>query len=46
MNEYFPLIVVGAIIGVISIIFVIAYALIKNKKKQSGSTAICRTAKS
>lgn len=36
MNEYFPLIVVGAIVGVFSIIFVIAYALIKNKKEAIG----------
>ncbi len=36
MHEYFPLLVVGAIIGVISVIFIIAYALIKDKKKAIG----------
>lgn len=36
MHEYFPLLVVGAIIGVISVIFIVAYALIKDKKKVIG----------
>ena len=36
MHEYFPLLVVGAIIGVSSVIFIIAYALIKDKKKVIG----------
>ena len=32
-NEYFPLLIVGAIIGTFSIIFILAYALMKNKKE-------------
>ena len=36
MNEYFPLLVIGAIIGVISAVFILAYALIKDKKKTIG----------
>ena len=36
MYEFFPLIAVGAVIGVISIIFIIAYASIKDKKEAIG----------
>ena len=36
MNEYFPLLILGAIIGTFSIIFVTAYALMKNKKEAIG----------
>lgn len=36
MHEYYPLLVVGAIIGVLSICFVVAYALMKNKKESIG----------
>ena len=36
MHEYFPLLVVGAVIGVFSIIFVLAYALMKDKKEAIG----------
>ncbi|MBQ3589086.1 MAG: ABC transporter ATP-binding protein [Clostridia bacterium] len=36
MNEYLPLIIVGALIGVVSTIFIIAYALIKDKKNAIG----------
>ena len=36
MREYFPLIVIGAIIGVLSIIFIVAYALMKDKKTAIG----------
>ncbi len=36
MREYYPLFVIGAIIGVLSIIFSIAYALIKDKKNSIG----------
>ncbi len=36
MYEYFPLVAVGAIVGVLSIIFVTAYALIKDKKTAIG----------
>ncbi len=35
-NNYYPLIIVGAVLGVFSIIFVLAYALIKNKKEAMG----------
>lgn len=36
MHEFYPLIICGAIIGVFSIIFVVAFALIKNKKEAIG----------
>ena len=36
MYEYFPLLVVGAIIGVFSSIFLLAYAFMKNKKEAIG----------
>ena len=36
MGEYLPLLIVGAIIGVFTILFVIAYALEKNKKESMG----------
>lgn len=36
MREYYPLLVVGSIIGVISIIFIVAYALMKQKKEAVG----------
>lgn len=36
MHEFFPLILIGAIIGVISTVFIIAYALIKDKKNTIG----------
>lgn len=36
MREYFPLLVVGGIIGVFSIIFLIAYLSIKDKKEAIG----------
>lgn len=36
MRECFPLIAVGATIGVISIIFIIAYAMMKDKKEAIG----------
>ena len=36
MREYYPLLLVGAIVGVLSIIFIIAYALIKDKKEALG----------
>ena len=32
MYEYYPLLIVGAVIGVLSIIFILAYALMKDKK--------------
>ncbi len=36
MREYFPLIAVGAAIGIFSVIFIVAYALMKNKKEAVG----------
>ena len=36
MFEYYPLLIVGAIIGVISVVFIIAYASIKDKKEALG----------
>ena len=36
INEIYPLLVLGAIIGVFSIIFVVAYAMMKNKKEAIG----------
>ena len=36
MYEFLPLLIVGAIIGVISIIFIVAYAMIKDKKEAIG----------
>ncbi|MDD6199882.1 MAG: ABC transporter ATP-binding protein [Firmicutes bacterium] len=36
MGEYLPLVIVGAIIGAFSLIFVLAYAAAKNKKEAMG----------
>lgn len=36
MYEFYPLIVIGAIIGVISIIFIVAFCLMKDKKASIG----------
>ncbi len=36
MREYYPLLVLGAIIGTFSVIFILAYALMKNKKEAFG----------
>ena len=36
MYSYYPLIVVGAVIGILSILFIVAYALIKDKKTEMG----------
>ena len=36
MGEYLPILIVGAIIGVFTVIFLIAYALEKNKKETMG----------
>ena len=36
LNDFLPIIIVGAIIGVFSVVFVIAYALLKNKKEAIG----------
>ena len=36
MHEFFPLIAVGAVVGVLSLIFIVAYASIKDKKAAMG----------
>ena len=36
MREYYPLLIVGAVIGVISIVFILAYVLMKDKKEAIG----------
>ena len=36
MREFYPLLVIGAIIGALSIIFIVAFALMKDKKKSIG----------
>jgi len=36
MREYLPMLIVGAIIGIFSIIFIVAYAMVKNKKEDMG----------
>ena len=36
MREYFPLLVVGAIIGTLTLCFIVAFALMKNKKEAIG----------
>ena len=36
MYKYYPLLIVGAVIGVFSIIFIVAYALMKDKKEAIG----------
>ncbi len=36
MREYLPILIVGAIIGVFSVIFIVAFAMMKNKKETIG----------
>ena len=36
MHEYLPLLIVGGIIGVFTVLFLAAYALVKNKKEAMG----------
>ena len=36
MHEYYPLLILGAIVGVFSTVFIIAYATMKNKKEAIG----------
>ena len=36
MREYFPLLIIGAIIGVFTLIFVLAFAFMKDKKTAIG----------
>lgn len=38
MSEYFPLLFVGGIIGLFSVIFIVAFALMKDKKQAIGFT--------
>ena len=33
MYKYFPLLLVGGIVGIVSAILILAYALVKNKKE-------------
>ena len=35
-EKYYPLIIMGAVLGVLSLVFILAYALIKNKKEAIG----------
>ena len=35
-EQYYPLIIVGAVLGVISVVFILCYAFIKNKKETMG----------
>ena len=36
MREYYPLLIVGAALGILSIVFIVAYATMKNKKEAIG----------
>ena len=36
MYEYLPLLILGSVIGLFSVIFVVAYATMKNKKEAIG----------
>ena len=36
MNEYLPILIIGAIIGSFSLFFIVAFALVKNKKEDMG----------
>ncbi len=36
MREYYPILTVGALIGIISLIFIVAYAMVKDKKETMG----------
>ena len=38
MREYLPLLIIGAIVGVLSVIFLVAYITMKDKRKPSAST--------
>ena len=38
MREYYPLLLTGAIIGVLSIVFIVAFLSIKDRKPLSDST--------
>ena len=36
MHEYYPLLLAGGIIGLISVVLIIAYATVKDKKQTMG----------
>ena len=36
MREYYPLLVIGAVVGLLSAAFLFAYGMIKNKKEEIG----------
>ena len=36
MREYLPLLIIGAIVGVLSVIFLVAYVTMKDKKEAIG----------
>lgn len=36
MNEYLPILIVGAILGVVSAVLIVVFALIKDKKESMG----------
>ena len=36
MREYLPILIIGAIIGVFALVFIIAYAMMKDKKEAIG----------
>lgn len=36
MREYYPLLVAGGIVGLLSVVFIVCYATIKNKKEEMG----------
>ena len=36
MHEYLPLLIVGATVGIFAAVFILAYALMKNKKEAIG----------
>ena len=40
MNDYLPILIVGAIIGVFTLIFLIAYLTMKDKKDSPTNSAI------
>lgn len=42
MHKYYPLLLMGGIIGTISLILLIAYGLVKDKKRELG---LCRNMK-
>ena len=41
MREYYPLLLVGAVIGVFTLVFTLAFALMKDKKKVILTCPVC-----